>query len=405
MDLQSGKFYWQTTLPNPPIYPKLEEDIECDVLIIGAGNSGAQCAYYLAESGLDIVMVDKRKPGQGSTITNTALIQYLGEKMLFELSNQFGEENAVRHFKLCEEAINEIEQATMNLPIESEFIRRDSLYYASYEEDVPKLEKEFKLLTKHGFQVEYWSEEKIGQYFPFQKRAAIYFHNDAELNPYKFTLGLLEYAKAKGTKIFEETEITGKNIENDHTIFYTKDHHSIKAKYVIIAAGYEVLEFQNEKNAFYVSSYTTITSPVDDFSTWHNRALIWETARPYVYMRTTADNRIIIGGLDDNTTYPEDRDSKIMSKKDFLIKELNKLFPDIQVEPEYYLGAFYGSTHDGLPIIGMHKDQPNCYYLYGYGDNGTVYSMVLAKIIRDLITKKNNPNLDLYVQTRPILSS
>ena len=47
MDLLSGNPYWQTTVAKPPVYPSLEEDIECDVLIIGGGSSGAQCAYYL----------------------------------------------------------------------------------------------------------------------------------------------------------------------------------------------------------------------------------------------------------------------------------------------------------------------------------------------------------------------
>ncbi len=48
MDLQTGKLYWNTTFPNTPSYPQLEEDIKCDVLIIGAGSSGAQSAYYLS---------------------------------------------------------------------------------------------------------------------------------------------------------------------------------------------------------------------------------------------------------------------------------------------------------------------------------------------------------------------
>ncbi|MCQ6519727.1 FAD-dependent oxidoreductase, partial [Bacillus cereus] len=142
MDLQKGKLYWNTTFSNTSSYPRLEEDIKCDVLIIGAGSSGAQSAYYLSESDLNIVVVDKRKVGHGSNLTNTALIQYLGDKMFFELVNTFGEEYAVKHMKLCEQAINDIEYADQNLPYCSDFKRRDSLYYASYEEDIKKLEKE-----------------------------------------------------------------------------------------------------------------------------------------------------------------------------------------------------------------------------------------------------------------------
>ncbi len=135
MDLQTGKLYWNTTFPNPPSYPCLEKDIICYVLIIGAGSLGAQSAYYLCDSDLSVVVVDKRKIGHGSNLTNTALIQYLGDKMFFELVNTFGEEYTVKHMRLCEEAINDIEFVNQKLPFHSDFMRRDSLYFASYEEE------------------------------------------------------------------------------------------------------------------------------------------------------------------------------------------------------------------------------------------------------------------------------
>jgi glycerol-3-phosphate dehydrogenase len=77
MDLQSEKLYWPTTLPSPPSYPALDHNIKCDLLIIGGGSSGAQCAELFSETGLDVVVVDKRTVGAGSTSSNTALIQYV----------------------------------------------------------------------------------------------------------------------------------------------------------------------------------------------------------------------------------------------------------------------------------------------------------------------------------------
>ncbi len=82
-----------------------------------------------------------------------------------------------------------------------------------------------------------------------------------------------------------------------------------------MAAGYEGLEFKKEKNATLISSYAIVTNPVEDLSSWYKRTLIWETARPYIYMRTTADNRIIIGGLDEDTNIAQERDSKLIHKK------------------------------------------------------------------------------------------
>lgn len=403
MDLHTGKFFWTTTLPSPPTYPSLQEDITCDVLIIGAGSSGAQFSHFLSETDLRVVVVDKRKVGHGSNLPNTGLIQYLGEKMFFELVNTFGEEHAVRHFKLCEQAICDIEAASQNLPISSDFIRRDSLYYASCESDIEKLEKELYYLQKHGFKAVWLTEKQLCQKYPFQKRAALYTYNDGEINPYKFTHGLIKQASDKGVQIYEDTEITGQKLEKDTATFFTKNGHAITAKKVIIAAGYEGLEFKKDKNAILGSSYAIVTTPVSDFSSWYKRTLIWETARPYSYIRTTADNRVIIGGLDEDTDIAEERDAKLIHKRDTLLKEFQKLFPNIDVKPEFYFGAFYGGTHDGLPMIGIYEEMPNCYFIYPYGDNGLVYSMVFARIIRDVFINGSSSDLDLYRQTRPFL--
>lgn len=97
MNLQSGTYYWPTTMPDAPSYSSLEENLICDILIIGGGGSGAQCAYYLADKGLEVVVLEKGRIGSGSTSANTALIQYSGEKMFSDLINTFGEKYIARH--------------------------------------------------------------------------------------------------------------------------------------------------------------------------------------------------------------------------------------------------------------------------------------------------------------------
>ncbi|WP_078427761.1 NAD(P)/FAD-dependent oxidoreductase [Alkalihalobacterium alkalinitrilicum] len=405
MNLKSGTYYWPTTFPDAPSYPSLDEDVNCDVVIVGGGSSGAQCAYYLADTQLDVAVIEKHKIGHGSTSSNTAFIQYSGEKLFTDLINTFGQPYIGKHLELCRQAINDIEEASKLAEIDCEFLRRDSLYFASYHEDIKRLKEEYALLKKHDFELEFLTAADIESRYPFRKDAAIYSYNDAEINPFKYTHGLLDYAAKKGVSVFENTEMNGHfyDKERDRVTIRTKLGKVIHAKRVIYCAGYEGIDIKKEKKASFVSTYTVTTNPVEDLSAWYKRNLIWETARPYVYMRTTADNRIIIGGLDEDTIYAEDRDSKLMNKKDKLINEFNKLFPDIHVKPDYYLTAFYGGTIDGLPIIGIYDDHPNSYFLFGFGDNGTVYSQILSKLVVEEIVTGKSEDLPYYLQDRPLL--
>lgn len=406
MNLQSGTYYWPTTFPDAPSYSALEEDLRCDVLIVGGGSSGAQCAYELADANLDVIVIEKSTIGSGSTSTNTALLQYSGEKMFINLVNTFGEDYMTRHLQLLKEAVDEIEAASKNVTIDCEFMRRDTLYAASCPEDVDKLRKEYEFLKSHNCELAFLSKEEIEAKYPFSRDAAIYSYNDAEINPFRYTHALLDHSAKKGVRIYEHTEMNGHHYdkEQDRMIVSTKNGYSIQARHVIFAAGYEGMEIKKEKMASFVSTFTITTNPIADLSTWYNRTLIWETARPYIYMRTTQDNRIIIGGLDDNTNYPDDRDSKLVNKKNKLIEELNKRFPTINAQADFYLSAFYGGIADGIPIIAQYEQYPNCYFLFAFGDNGTVYSQALSKIIVQDIVEGNSPDLALYLQDRPMLN-
>ena len=407
MNLQSGKYYWPTTFPDAPSYPELNENVSCDVLIIGGGSSGAQCAYYLANTNLDVIVIEKSTIGSGSTSSNTALIQYSGEKMFTELINTFGEDYVTKHLKLLKEAVDEIEEASKKCKIDCEFNRRDTLYAASCAEDVEKLKKEYEFLKRHNCELTFLTKEEIEEKYPFSRDAAIYSYNDAEINPFRFTHALLDYAAGKGIRVYEHTEMNGHYYDKElkRMIVSTKNGCSIQARHVIFAAGYEGTEIKKEKMASFVSTFTVTTNPIANLSEWYNRTLIWETARPYIYMRTTNDNRIIIGGLDDNTNYPDDRDSKLINKKNKLIEELNKRFPTINAQADYYLCAFYGGIVDGIPIIGKYEEYPNCYFLFAFGDNGTVYSQLLSKIIVKDIVEGSSPDVSLYLQDRPLLNN
>ncbi|BCB05549.1 NAD(P)/FAD-dependent oxidoreductase [Bacillus sp. KH172YL63] len=389
MELHNGSLFWPTTLNNERF------ENHYDVAIIGGGMSGILCAYVLTEAGLKVAVIEKRKIAAGSSSANTGLLQFSNDIMLHELIDQIGEEKAVRFYKLCLEAVENLEQVAMKCTLSPEFSRRKSIYYASTPRHVPKLKKEYKTLKAHGFPVEYWTRKDIKERLPFSKSGALITHGDAEVNPYRFVKGIFDYLQEENkTTFFENLEAVEIEECPDSVNIHTPEG-IIHASQIVHATGYETPPIGKKIGTEINRSYAIATKPIDDLSQWDERALIWETKRPYLYMRTTADNRIIAGGLDEDHHEAPQSKKKIKKRGKRIEKAIQKLFPDLDIKMDYAWGASFGESVDNLPFIGKHPEKENIYYLLGYGGNGTVYSMLGSQILRDLILKRPNPDAEI----------
>src|SRR5687768_8320197 len=107
MDLHSGYPFYLLKDGFVNHYEALASNIKTEVAIIGGGISGALTAYYLSKEGCDVVVLDKRSIGMGSTCASTSILQYEVDTPLFELAEKVGEQNAVRSLQMGVEAIYE----------------------------------------------------------------------------------------------------------------------------------------------------------------------------------------------------------------------------------------------------------------------------------------------------------
>lgn len=389
MHIHEGSLYWPGTMPIPPERKKVDIASHYDVIIVGGGMSGALSALALADKGLSIAVLDKRQMATGSTMANTGLLQYSNDIMLHELIEQIGEKDAVRFYQLCLEAMENLKKTAERLPLNSDFISRPSIYYASDDNDLKRIRKEYDTLTHYGFPCDFWDEEEICKHLPFSKPGAIVTYGDAEVNPYKFVNGLLQLVESMGVHLFEFTEVTGINDENG-LLHISTSAGEFYADNVLFTTGYETLPVGKRIGADINRSYVIVTEPLDASPIWHENALIWESKRPYLYMRTTEDNRIIVGGLDEDEPQAPLSNESIMKHGAILKKQLQELFPELPIEIDYAYCATFGESLDNLPFIGEHPSKRNHYYLLGYGGNGTVYSMLGSKILADIMTGKAN---------------
>lgn len=396
MNLHSDYPFWMISEGLKNSYPTLLDNISTDVLVIGGGITGALISRQLCDEGLDVTLVEKQHIAHGSTSASTALLQYEIDTPLFELREKYDEQRAVRAYSLCLQAIQKIADLCSKFPGHADFERHPSLWYATYKKHVKEiLEPEFAMRRKHGFAVKFLSARDIEDKFGFTAPAAILSEDAAQVNPYVLTNHLLEKVIAMGGRVHEQTEIVNLVPSTRNVVLETAHGTTIKAKYVVVAAGYEAQKFLPENFSRMHSTYAIISKPLADKMQWYKNSLIWETKTPYHYFRTTGDRRIIIGGRDEPFYSPAKRDRLISRKSRELFGDFTKLFPEIPFEVDFAWAGTFSETKDGLPYIGAF-DHKRVLFAMGYGGNGITFSAIAAEILTDLIKGRNSTDAHIF---------
>ena len=380
MDLRTGAAYWPLKSGLISVYPALEHDETCDVAVLGAGITGALAASRLAAAGCDVVVLDGNDVAMGSTAGSTGLLRSETDTPLGQLISYIGAEQAVLSWKAGLRAVDEIEQLCGSC---CDFKRRPSLYLASRRADARKLRREYDLRASHGFDVTWLERKEIARRYGFERDGAILSGGDAEVDPYQLTHRALAGATERGTRVYDRTHVDRIRPAANGIRLETDRGAAVKARRLVIAAGYEVARHLKRDRGHLHSTWAMISEPLREFSWWPDQCLIWETRRPYLYIRTTADGRVIAGGEDEPWSSAHESIGLMKKKVMRLTRKFRALFPGVEIEPAYAWAGIFGTTPDGLPYIGTLPEYPHTYFALGYGGNGITFGMIAADLVRD----------------------
>jgi glycine/D-amino acid oxidase-like deaminating enzyme len=397
MDLTSGVPFWLVKGGLPATYPKLDQDLRCDLAIIGGGISGALLSHRFAMAGIHTVLLEGREMGYGGTGASTALLQYELDSHLCDLTERIGTPAAQRCYRLCLEAISGIERLAGEVGGEAEFRRKSSLYLASHRRDVGILERERRARAEIGIDVDLLSPGDIRDRFSFERPAALHSRAAGEIDPLRFTHALLAAAVREGLETYDRTGVARYQSDRKGVLLETADGWRVRARKAIFATGCNIPPFVPRRPFRLANTFAFATSPLDSFEGWgEDRCLIWETARPYVYARTTRDGRAIVGGADQ----PFKGSRKVERSRDKqtgrLATQFADMFPGIRFDVDWSWSGTFAETADGLPYIGAAPDFPNGYVALGYGANGITFAHVAADLLLDLFLGRGNPDAELF---------
>ena len=373
----------------------LKDSIRVDVLIVGGGVSGAFMADALAGRYPRVALVDRRASAHGSTMASTAMLQFEIDTPLIKLAEQIGSRKAARAWRRSWQATQGLSALVHEERIRCGFERRDSLYLAGDETGGRALREECRQRNRADLPGEFLDAGRLREIFGIDRTGAVFSPGAAVANPVALAAGLLKRAARRGLEIYTPIEITDV-LATDHGVLLDTGSHFIEAKHCIFCTGYERLKGMPKSGTKITSSWAIASQPRARYPSWLDSTLVWEASKPYLYMRTTPDRRLIAGGEDEDIDVPSYRTSALAAKRKRLLQKVRTLVPDARIRVSRTWAGAFGESTDALPIIDFVPGMPGCIAVMGFGGNGTIYSKLAAEIVPTFLKGRRDKDADLF---------
>ncbi|MEO6607511.1 MAG: FAD-dependent oxidoreductase [Aestuariivirga sp.] len=395
-DLRTGFSLWEGHKIPKLAYGQSPKADFYDVVVIGCGISGSLISERLCNLGLRILAVDRRRPASGSTSASTALIQWEIDQPLVKLAKQRGWKTASSAYLASVAAVKALQRRIRTLGVDCEMAPRDTLLLAGDAMGKTALAREVKQRRRLGLPSVLLDQKGLLKKYGFDREAAIESKGSIELNPVQLSLGMLKLAMNSGVEVVAPLNVIGIDATSKGVFVSFENGRVIAARKVIVASGYEMLPELPNKKYDLVSTWALATVKQMPNQLWPHKVLVWEASDPYLYFRTTHDNRIVVGGEDASYSNPERRDRQIKKKSQKILQKFGVLWPAATLKADYQWAGTFAESPTGMPIIGEVPELPNVFAVLGAGGNGITFSCVASDLAKSWVQNKAHKLAPLF---------
>lgn len=340
--------FWKN--PGYKIRPELQNDIECDYLIVGGGVTGVSVAYFLAKSGAkNIVLIEKNHIASGATGVAAGTLVLRGESDIVDIIKTYGKNKGKIYWRAIHEGLEGIKKVIRDENIDCDAEPQDTLYCAfkhrgliNYIRQEYEAEKNLEETTK------FLSGEELKKEINTEifTQGILSANHGISVNPLKLTQNFSKAVEKYGVKIYENTALLETSGNTART-----ERGNIKYKKLIMAidADHPAKQVQSQKSTI------VITRPLTENELAKTglakKKIVFDARNSYTYFKVTKEKRILAGF--GTLTMPKKHRKRephfphLKNIKSFL----KKLFPYLTLRAEYAWSGTFGITKNYQPFV------------------------------------------------------
>ncbi len=376
--------YYASTVNLKKHFPALQENIKCQICIIGGGLTGLSAALSLYDLGFEAVVLEANRVGFGASGRNGGQVGSGQRWDQIALEKNFGFQDAQAFWTIAEEAKKEVLARIKRHKIDCDY--SSGIIHAAVNnrdlqekhEQADQLREKYHYLDLQKLNFNDLSKMIDTDYY----QGGCLDLGAGHLNPLKFVMGLANIAQKKGVKIFEKTKVTNMQYNNKIKSL-TSTGMTVQSDYLIIACnGYlGNLEPQISCRVMPINNFVIATEPLNSNVLkpfLENNYAVADSKFVVNYFRPSPDKRLIFGGGENYSfKFPKDFAESVRYK-------MIKIFPQLKnTIIDFSWGGTLGITRSRLPCFRKVAD--NVFSVSGYSGHGLALSVLSGKIVAELI--------------------
>jgi len=382
--------YWIRSVPETD-FPKLEKDMKVDVAIIGGGMVGITLAYLLKKEGARVAVIEANRILRGTTGHTTAKLTSQHSLIYAKLKKEMGDELAQQYANANETAIHMVANIVEENQIDCDFSWRPAFVYTQDEKYLKPIEDEVEAAASLGIKSSFQEDINL----PYQVLGAVRYDGQAQFHSLKYLTALAQQIPDDENYIFEYTEAV--NIDKGEDII-TRDGYKMSASKIVVASHFPFFD----GGGFYFSrmylerSYIVAVKILDKFP--DGMYITAEGPTRSLRSQPFEDGELLlVAGENHQTGYETNTNTHYNNLLNFAIDNFD-------VNDAIYRWSTHDCmTIDGVPYVGnLTSRSPNIYVATGFGKWGMTNSTAASIIIKDLITRGDNPWAQVYSPSRRI---
>lgn len=361
--------WWYTTLLDAsyPFQPPLREDIEADLLVVGAGAAGLAAALRASERpGTKVVLIDRNVCGGSSTGRSAGFLTPDSELELSQLLRRYGRKGAKDTWECAVQGIDRMVSVVRDHGLDCDLQVQDSLFVGNDAGGWKDAQEEVEARKALGYEQAILPAADIPKVLGSDRfTGAIRYPGTYGINPLRYAQGVKKVLLERGVRIFEATAALA---VDDHTV--TTHAGSIRAERIVFCIDKPEPELcPYEAEVFHAQTFLAISEPLADAEVarlFPDKPLqCWDSDLVYTYWRLTGDQRLLLGGGSMVSTFAR----HYRGKPDIMqgvIDRFKARFPFL--EPLQFIQFWPGlidCTRDLMPTVVREPERPWIHWVLG----------------------------------------